>query len=203
MLATIQPYLTLFAAISLALLSPGPAIISAIQMSFAKGRDRALPYGWGLAFGASLWGLFALAGLAAIFKIYPALFHGMKILGGLYLLWMAQGLWRTARNPLPDPAQKRFGSGFVGGVALNLSNPKPALFYAALLLSIFPGVLNLPKQASIYATALGTELFWYTVVVVLMSTAVMRKRYFAAKFWIDRITAVALAALGVLLIVRP
>lgn len=172
-------------------------------MSFAKGRDRALPYGWGLAVGASLWGLFALAGLAAVFKIYPALFHAMKILGGLYLLWMAQGLWRAAREALPDPAERRFGSGFAGGMALNLSNPKPALFYAALLLSIFPGALSLPKQASIYATALSTELFWYTVVTVLMSTALMRKRYFAAKFWIDRVTAVALAGLGILLIVRP
>lgn len=188
---------------SLAILSPGPAIISAIQMSFAKGRDKALPYSWGLAFGGSIWALFALAGLAAVFKVYPAIFQAMKILGGLYLLWMAQGLWRAAREALPDPAPKRFGSGFVGGMALNLSNPKPALFYAALLLSIFPGALSLPMQASIYAMALSTELFWYTVVVVLMSTVLMRKRYFAAKFWIDRITAIALAILGILLIVRP
>ncbi len=187
---------------TLAILSPGPAIISAIQMSFARGRDRALPYGWGLAFGASLWGLFALLGLAVVFKIYPALFHALKVAGGLYLLWMAHGLWTTARDPLPAPAERRFGSGFVGGIALNLSNPKPALFYSALLLSLFPGPLSVGKQASIYLTALSTELFWYTVVVVLMSTSAIRARYFAAKFWIDRVTAVALAALGLMLMLR-
>ncbi len=187
---------------SLAILSPGPAIISAIQMSFAHGREKALPYGMGLAFGASLWGLFSLLGLAVLFKIYPALFHGLKIFGGLYLLWMAWGLWTTAREPLPPPAQKRFGSGFMGGVALNLSNPKPALFYASLLMSLFPGTLSVAKQASIYLTALSTEVFWYIVVTVSMSTAVMRSRYFAAKFWIDRVTAVALAGLGVMLMLR-
>lgn len=184
---------------SLAILSPGPAIISAIQMAFARGRDKALPYGLGLAFGASLWGLFSLAGLAVVFKIYPALFHGLKVVGGLYLLWMAWGLWRSARDPLPAPAERRFGSGFVGGVALNLSNPKPALFYASLLMTLFPGTLSLAKQASIYLTALSTEVFWYVVVTVAMSTAIMRKRYFAAKFWIDRVTAVALAGLGLML----
>lgn len=201
-MTALQPYLALIGALSLAILSPGPAIISAIQMSFATGRRAALRYGWGLAFGASIWCVFALAGLAAVFRIYPALFHAMKIGGGVYLLWMAWGLWRAAVQPLPDPAERRFGRGFIGGMALNLSNPKPALFYAALILSLFPGPQSLPQQAGIYATAALTEQFWYTIVTLAMSTAVMRGRYFAAKFWIDRGAALALALLGLLLIIR-
>ncbi len=35
-----------------------------------------------------------------------------------------------------------------------------------------------------------------------MSTAAMRARYFAAKFWIDRAASLAMAALGILLIVK-
>src|SRR5690606_15549785 len=50
----------LVSAMSLAILSPGPAILSAIQVSFARGRGVAVPYGIGLAVGASLWGLFAI-----------------------------------------------------------------------------------------------------------------------------------------------
>ena len=145
---------------TLAILSPGPAIIAAIQTAFSRGREVALPFGMGLAFGASLWGLFALAGLAVIFKLHPELYRFVKIIGGVYLLWMSWGLWRAATLPLPEAAEKRFGRGFWGGVLLNLSNPKPALFYSALLLSLFPGPLSLAKQASIYATALSTELFW-------------------------------------------
>ncbi|MBA4489505.1 LysE family transporter [Paracoccus sp. S1E-3] len=187
---------------TLAILSPGPAIIAAIQTAFSRGREVALPFGMGLALGASLWGLFALAGLAVIFKLHPGLYRGVKILGGIYLLWMSWGLWRAATLPLPEAAEKRFGRGFWGGVALNLSNPKPALFYSALLLSLFPGPLSLARQASIYLTALSTELFWYAVVTIGMSTAAMRRRYFGAKFWIDRAAAVALFALGILLIVK-
>ena len=57
-------------------------------------------------------------------------------------------------------------------------------------------------QALLYALCLGTELFWYALVAVLMSTARMRSRYFAAKFWIDRACAVAMALLGLMLIIQ-
>lgn len=190
---------TLIGTLTLAILSPGPAIIAAMQAAMAHGRARALPYGLGLATGAALWCLFALAGLAVLFRAYPPIYGAMRLLGGLYLIWFAWNLWRGARDPLPE-AEGGVPRGFWGGIALNLSNPKPALFYGAVILSIFPGVLTLSQKAGIYAVALGTELFWYVVVVFLASTAVMRARYFAAKLWIDRAAALALLGLGVLLI---
>ncbi|HMQ42087.1 MAG TPA: LysE family translocator [Paracoccus sp. (in: a-proteobacteria)] len=201
-LSGLEPYLALIGLITIALLSPGPAIVAAIQTSFSRGREVALPFGLGLAVGASLWCLFALAGLALLFKTYPPLYYSVKILGGFYIIWVAWGMWRAATSPLPEAAEKRFGRGFLGGVLLNLSNPKPALFYAALILRLFPGPLTLAGNASIYATALSTELFWYATVTISMSTATMRRHYFGAKFWIDRTAAIALFALGILLIFK-
>lgn len=198
----LSPYLVMIATLSLAILSPGPAIIAATQTAFAQGRERALPYGIGLATGASLWCLFALAGLAVVFRLHPALFTGMKVLGGVYLIWMSWGLWRAATLPLPEAADGRFGRSFWGGIVLNLSNPKPALFYSALILSVFPDPLSVGRQLGIYAACLTTELFWYVVVVLAMSTTVMRNRYFAARLWIDRAAAVALFGLGLMLIFK-
>ncbi|MFV0292776.1 MAG: LysE family translocator [Paracoccus sp. (in: a-proteobacteria)] len=201
-LSGIESYLALVGLITVALLSPGPAIVAAIQTSFSRGRELALPFGLGLAFSASLWCLFALAGLSLIFKTQPVVYSTVRIIGGIYVLWIAWGLWRTASAPLPEAAEKKFGRGFLGGILLNLSNPKPALFYAALILKLFPGPLSYTKSMSVYATALSTEFFWYSVVTLVMSTATMRKRYFGAKFWIDRTAAVALAILGILLIIK-
>ena len=191
----------LVAALSLAILSPGPAIIAAIQTAFARGRRHALPFSLGLATGASFWCIVALLGLAVIFQVNPGIYAAMKVFGGLYLLWFGWNLWRGASQPFPDPATSARRS-FWGGVALNLSNPKPALFYAGLILSLFPDPLTVRLQSAIYALCLTTELFWYTLVTVLMSTAVMRARYFAAKFWIDRAAGIAMALLGLLLIVN-
>lgn len=199
---TAQQFLLLSSALTLAILSPGPAIIAAVQAAFNHGRQRALPYALGLATGASLWCIFALAGLAVLFKIYPALYGAMKIFGGFYLLWFAWGLWQSSTEPLAEAAGGA-SRGFWGGITLNLSNPKPALFYAALILSIFPDPLSLPQKLAVYAAALSTELFWYATVATIMSTAVMRARYFSAKFWIDRAASVAMAILGLLLIFNP
>ena len=47
--------------------------------------------------------------------------------------------------------------GFLGGMMLNLSNPKPALFYSAVLLSIFPEILRnvvVPIQQTLFGEVL-------------------------------------------------
>lgn len=196
----VEQVIALVSALSLAILTPGPSIIATVQTAFAHGRERALPYAIGLAFGASLWCIFALLGLAVLFRLHLPLFVGLKVFGGFYLLWFAWRLWAASTRPLPQAATG--AKGFWGGIALNLSNPKPALFYAALILSVFPEAMSLPRQGVVYAICLSTELFWYATVAVLMSTATMRARYFAAKFWIDRAAALAMAALGLLLIVK-
>lgn len=197
---SVEQLVALIVALSLAILTPGPSIIATVQTALAHGRERALPYALGLAFGASLWCIFALAGLAVLFRLHPSLFVALKIFGGLYLLWFAWKLWAASTKPLPPAAGG--AKGFFGGVALNLSNPKPALFYAALILSVFPEPMSIPDQIVLYAICLATELFWYSLVAVLMSTAAMRSRYFDAKFWIDRAASIAMAALGLLLIIK-
>lgn len=197
---SVEQVIALVSALSLAILTPGPSIIATVQTAFAHGRERALPYALGLAFGASLWCIAALAGLAVVFRLHPGWFAGLKVLGGLYLLWFAWKLWAASSRPLPPAAGG--AKGFFGGIALNLSNPKPALFYAALILSVFPEPMPVPHQALVYALCLATELFWYALVAVLMSTAPMRARYFAAKFWIDRAAGIAMGLLGLLLIVN-
>ncbi len=196
-----EQFLELVSALTLAILTPGPAIIAAIQAAFQFGRARALPYALGLAAGASLWCIVALVGLAVVFRLHPPLYTAMKIFGGLYLLWFASVLWRASTQPLPEAAGGA-SKGFWGGIALNLSNPKPALFYAALILSVFPQALSAPEKVTVYFVSLGTELFWYAMITVTMSTAIMRNRYFAAKFWIDRAAALAMGLLGLLLILN-
>lgn len=203
MLAITVPQLTVFVVtLAVAILSPGPGIIAVSQSAFALGRRRALPYGWGLAFGASLWCLAALAGLTVLFTALPWTFTVLALAGGAYLVWVAWKMWRHAADPLPDPAESRLGIGFRAGMAVNLANPKPALFYSAVVLSIFPSSLGLGDRAVIYGTALSVEMVFYTALASLMALPLLRRRYYAAKFWIDRAAATAIGLLGLSLILR-
>lgn len=191
------------ATLVLAMMSPGPGVIAVSQGAFALGRKRALPYAWGLAIGASIWCLFALLGLTVIFRLLPWTLTAMRFLGGAYLLWIAYKMWIHAAEPLPDPTIGGRGLTFWSGMALNLSNPKPALFYSAVLLSIFPAALGLADKGTIYATALSIELSFYTALASLMALPWLRDRYYAIKFWIDRGAGLAIALLGLSLVLNP
>ena len=190
------------ATLAVAILSPGPGVIAVSQSAFALGRARALPYGWGLAIGASLWCLFSLLGLTVLFRLLPWTYVALTVLGGAYLVWVAWKMWRHAPDPLPDPAEGGRGIGFASGMVLNLSNPKPALFYSAVILSIFPPPLSALDKGAIYLTAVSVELGFYTALASLMALPLLRRRYYAAKFWIDRGAATAIGLLGLSLILR-
>nr|WP_318272581.1 LysE family translocator [Paracoccus saliphilus] len=204
MLTVTAEQLGLFVAtLAVAILSPGPGVIAVSQGAFALGRRRALTYGWGLALGASVWCLFALLGLTALFRVAPWTLIAMKMVGGAYLVWVGIKMWRHAADPLPDPGSDAPGMGLWGGMVLNLSNPKPALFYSAVLLSIFPALLSAADKVSIYAVALSVELFFYTALASLMALPWLRRRYYGAKFWIDRGAGLAIGLLGLSLVLRP
>lgn len=187
--------------LSLAILSPGPGIVAVSQAAFRLGRRDAMPYALGLALGASAWCLVALLGLNVLFEAFPLALTLFHVAGGLYLLWIAFKMWTHAPEPVPEPGA-RSGQGFAAGMALNLSNPKPGLFYASVLLYIFPDLAGLAANAVVYATALGMELVYYLGLAAVLSAGPIRARYFGAKPWIDRTAAVLIAILGLLLILR-
>ena len=188
--------------LAVAILSPGPGVIAVSQGAFALGRRHAMPYALGLALGASAWCALALLGLTVVFRAVPWTYVTLKVLGGTYLVWVALKMWRHAPDPLPDPAEGTRGMSFWGGAMLNLSNPKPALFYSAVLLSIFPVTLTGGDKAAIYATAASVELSFYVALASLMALPWLRRRYYAAKFWIDRTAGLAIGLLGLSLILR-
>ena len=55
---------------------------------------------------------------------------------------------------------------------------------------------------AIYLVALTVEVTFYAAVTTLMATGPVRRRYIAAKTWIDRIAGGLIGALGVSLILR-
>ena len=185
----------------LAILSPGPAIIAASRSAASRGRHASMPYAMGLAFGASLWCAFALFGLTIAFRNFPSLYTAFKVAGGAYLVWIAVQMVRHAADPLAMEGETVAGPGFAQGMALNLSNPKPALFYAGVIMSIFPA-LHGPSAGMIYAVALSVEVTFYAVVTFLMATAPVRRGYGLARTWIDRVAGGLIGVLGLSLIIR-
>lgn len=187
--------LTLLAAMA----APGPALLYALRMSVAHGFPAGAVTGMGLALVAAGWTAAALLGLDAVFALFPWAFVLLKAGGALYLLYIAFGLWRAARAPLgtaPHPG----GRAFLGGMLVNLANPKAVLFAASVLIVIFPPDLTLAAKGVIVANHLAVEIVVYSLFAAALSTPAARAGYLGAKPLLDRLAALVLGGLGLRLI---
>ena len=179
---------------AVALATPGPALVSISQKAISQGRAPALLFGLGLGFGATSWVLASMLGLGILFHRFPVLITAMTLLGGGYLIYTAWAIWRRADAPLYEGAAA--ANGFWAGYLLNVSNPKPILFFASLFLSVFPEPFTLASGAAVYLSMLALELSFFTAVALTLTTPSVRARALRAKPVIDRVAAVVIGGLG-------
>jgi threonine/homoserine/homoserine lactone efflux protein len=157
-------HLLLFLGASLLLiLAPGPDILFLITQSLAHGRRAGLATALGLAAGNLGHTLGAALGVSVIFRTSELAFQGLQIAGVGYLLYLAWKALATrhgggATGVQPVPAAALFGR----GLAMNLLNPKVALFFLAFLPQF-----AVPAAGSVWPQMLLLGLL-FTLAVVLV-----------------------------------
>jgi threonine/homoserine/homoserine lactone efflux protein len=89
----------------------------------------------GLLVGDQILMWLALAGVAALLKANPLVFHAVQYLGAAYLVWVGISLLRTPRQEGGDagPIRMQPGRYFQQAILVSLLNPKAILFYMAFL----------------------------------------------------------------------
>ena len=182
---------------AVALSTPGPALISIVQKAISQGRWPAVRFGAGLAFGATSWIVASMLGLGLILHRFPQVLAVMTLIGGGYLIYVAVQMWRYADAPLDEMPT---ANGFWAGYRLNVSNPKPILFFSSLFLTVFPDPFSLQSGAVVYFSMLTLELCFFTLVALTLTTPNIRAGTLRAKPLIDRMASVLIAALGIWLL---
>lgn len=184
----------------LAAISPGPSFVVAVRTAAAEGFRPALGLAIGFGAGAVVWATAALAGLALLFQVVPAFFTGLKVVGGAFLLWIAFQTWRHAKDPLPEPGPlalpASLGGAILKGLAVQLANPKPAIFFGAVFVGLVPPETPLPMLALLMAVIFLDETAWYILVARLFSLPRPRAVYARMKTGVDRTFGVLMAGLG-------
>ncbi|MEM9708799.1 MAG: LysE family transporter [Pseudomonadota bacterium] len=196
-------FLTIAAIHLLAAISPGPSFVVSVKTAASRGFRPAVGLAIGFGLGAVIWATAALAGLALLFQLVPALFLGLKVAGGLFLVWIAVQTWRHAKDPLPqlddrDPAAAdSLLTAIIRGVSVQLANPKPAVFFGAVFVGFVPPDAPLGALALVMAVIFVDETLWYILVARAFSLPKPRAAYSRAKTMIDRIFGAILGALGI------
>ena len=126
----------LFVVASLALIAtPGQDMILVMSRSIAQGAAAGVVTAAGVAVGLLGHTVLATLGLGALLRTSEWLFAALKFAGAAYLLYLGIGLLRTSHGSLVigKQAARPLGKLFLDGAFSNLSNPKVAIFYFALL----------------------------------------------------------------------
>ena len=131
----IQDLWTFLVAVLVFLALPGPGtftLLTATGRGGVRGGYTALA---GLLVGDQILMWLALAGVAALLKANPLVFHAVQYLGAAYLVWVGISLLRTPRQEGGDagPIRMQPGRYFQQAILVSLLNPKAILFYMAFL----------------------------------------------------------------------
>jgi threonine/homoserine/homoserine lactone efflux protein len=149
----------------LAVATPGPGVAAVISQSLARGAAGAPAFIAGFLVGDLLWFLAVVLGLSALAEHAHTAFVVLKYLGALYLLYLAYKLWSAPVRALEADPGLEVGRPpralFLGSLMLTLSNPKPMLFFLAVL----PTVVSLETL-----NALGHFEILGAIVVILPVT---------------------------------
>lgn len=131
--ATLVPF-TL--AVIVIALTPGPDMTFFVSRALIAGRPAGIAAVAGAATGLVIHSLLVALGISALIVAAPTAFLALKVAGALYLLLLAYQMIRhgTALNVERGRGRSAsLASTWASGVAINLLNPKVALFFLTFL----------------------------------------------------------------------
>lgn len=188
------------------ILLPGPNSLYCLSVASANGVRAGYQAVWGIILGDGILMVLAVVGVGALLKLYPTLFVALKMIGGLYLAYIAikmlMGAYKTAiANPqnnianehnakTQNPTQisqntnsKKFPY-FYRSLTLSLTNPKAILFFLSFFIAfVDPNYPNPALSFTILGTILQLVSFLYLSILVLFGANLVKK--LSGKKWLE------------------
>ena len=129
-------------------LLPGPNSLYVLSVAAGRGVKAGYQGAAGVFVGDTVLMVLSATGMAAMLKVYPALFWGLKAAGAAYLGWVgihmllsawrswraAGGTVRAAAQAVVPATQASFGNPFRKALTISLLNPKAILFFISFFI---------------------------------------------------------------------
>ena len=183
--------------------TPGTDTIYILSRTLAQGKGAGIASTLGVSSGVLIWGLLVSFGLATVLTQLPSVLLFIKIIGAVYILWIAIQMWRhndlDVQHLQADMGHMAVGKIYKQGIVTNLLNPKVGLFFMALL----PQFVSTQAHSALpflllTVTFIVIGTLWCLFLVVLaglISHKLQQNPHMAQT--ISRISAVVLGAMGV------
>lgn len=162
---TLAGLLIFAAAYAMAVSSPGPGIAAIVARALGNGLTGIAPFILGFILGDLTLFWVAAFGLAAVAQAHTGVLTLIKYAGAIYLLYLAYRLWTApvavVETDVPPRESVQGLRLFLTSYSLTVGNPKPIVFFMALLPTIvdlkrldFVGVLEITGVIVVVITAI-------------------------------------------------
>lgn len=187
---------------------PGPDMMFIIANGVARGRAAGVVAAVGMSTGMVVHTVAAALGLGALLQAAPAVLDGVRIVGAVFLCYLAISALRSARD-VAETAPARFGGHslrrtYAMATLTNLANPKVIFFYVAFFPQfVTTGGWSTPVQFLVMGAILIIVGLSVDASVGLASgalSALLRRRP-GVQRWLGRVSAAIFGGLAVRLVV--
>lgn len=193
-------FLSLAGIWAVVVISPGPCFVATVQYA-TRGTSRdGVFVALGIAAGTVIWCVGSLLGLAVLFATFSWLYHVVRLIGALYLIYLGIKTIRSAHKPAPKAissgvpvsGRKAWQIGFL----TDISNPKVAAFFGSLFVTILPPNAPVWVLSTAVALIVLIEFGWFCTVAYVFALRPIANLYRRAKRWIDYVTGGVYILLG-------
>lgn len=177
-----------------------------LKNALTHSRAAALGTVAGIVCGLTVWCALVLSGLAVLLREHPAALHGLRLGGGLYLLWLgARLLWSLRRHSAAAAENGKdsrsvenlgFRGGFIQGLATNLLNAKAVLFLLGSMSAFHPPDAPGWLKWALAGIVLGQAALGWSVFVCLLGWPPLRTWFLRWQRPWDAVFGVLLIAAG-------
>ena len=201
---------TVIVAHFIALVSPGPDFLLVVKSSIRSQKKQALGVAFGIAMANGVYILLCLIGVGAVLATSLVLMGILKVLGGLFLLYVAYYALRskksdyafilnsaqTQQNAKSSSFWHEFSLGFMSGI----SNPKNIIFYLSLFSVVLTQGVPMEWKIALGLWMMSLVFVWNALIIFVLSHRRMKQAFAKVAFYIDKIAGVTLGLLGLKLL---
>lgn len=196
---------TIFIVQLVGLISPGPDFFYISRKAMSDTRRSAILASIGITLGVGFWALVVLFGLAFLNRTIPMFQYILMLLGGSYLAYNGVKMVQITKNAKLDERRIKATTVSVwkeilGGLMINLSNPKVVVFFSSVLAGYTSNLSQLTDILFVLLILMSSTLIYFCLISLLFSHQNIRTFYAKHNHYLDNFAGVVFILFGIKLV---